>query len=146
MAEKTLLIVDDSPSVRQLVKNVVTASGLFSKIFEAEDGMDAVKIFLKNKGDYGITYVMMTKVKGAMLIYAIKESEPGKEAYRNRYKIEHKIADLARYCGMRRCRYRSLTKARIHTLLAATVSNIKRMARLLWQSAESPPQGSLVTC
>jgi IS5 family transposase len=67
------------------------------------------------------------------------ESEEGKEAYRNRYKIEHKIADLARYCGMRRCRYRGLSRARIHTLLAATVSNIKRMARLLWKVTDGPP-------
>jgi len=61
------------------------------------------------------------------------ESEEGKEIYRNRYKVEHKVADLARYCGMRRCRYRGLVKARIHTLLSATVSNIKRMTRILWQ-------------
>ncbi len=79
MAEKTLLIVDDSPSVRQLVKNVVTASGLFSKIFEAEDGMEALKIFLKNKVDFVITDVMMPKVDGYKLISAIKESEPGKD-------------------------------------------------------------------
>jgi transposase len=59
------------------------------------------------------------------------ESETGKEIYRNRYKIEHKVADLARYCGMRRCRYRGLIKAKIHTLLAAIASNVKRMARLL---------------
>jgi hypothetical protein len=64
------------------------------------------------------------------------ESEEGKEIYRNRYKVEHKVADLARYCGMRRCRYRGLNKARIHTLLSATVSNIKRMARILWQPPE----------
>ena len=61
------------------------------------------------------------------------ESEEGKACYRNRYKIEHKVADLARYCGMRRCRYRGLARAKIHTLLAATVSNVKRMARLLWR-------------
>ncbi len=67
------------------------------------------------------------------------ESEIGKEAYRNRYRIEHKVADLARFCGMRRCRYRGLNKARIHTLLSATVSNIKRMARLLWQPPEILP-------
>jgi transposase len=59
------------------------------------------------------------------------ESEEGKQAYHERYKIEHKIADLARYCGMRRCRYRGLTRAGVHSFLAATVSNIKRMARLV---------------
>jgi len=69
------------------------------------------------------------------------ESKEGQEAYRNRYKVEHKIADLARYCGMRHCRYRGLTKAKIHSLLSATVSNLKRMARLLWKESEiSPPE------
>jgi transposase len=58
-------------------------------------------------------------------------SEEGKAAYRNRYKVEHKIADLARWCGMRRCRYRGLLKAKTHTLLSAIASNVKRMARLL---------------
>jgi IS5 family transposase len=67
------------------------------------------------------------------------ESEEGKAAYRNRYRIEHKVADLARYCGMRHCRYRGLTKAKIHTLLSATVSNIKRMARLLCPDEVKPP-------
>ncbi|MFC2003979.1 IS1182 family transposase [Chloroflexota bacterium] len=67
------------------------------------------------------------------------ESEAGQEAYRQRYKIEHKVADLARWCGMRRCRYRGLTRAGIHTLLAAIVSNIKRMARLSWEIPEIPP-------
>jgi len=67
------------------------------------------------------------------------ESEEGKAIYRNRYKIEHKVADLARYCGMRRCRYRGLARAGIHTLLAAIASNVKRMARLLYQREESPP-------
>jgi len=56
----------------------------------------------------------------------------GKQAYRNRYKIEQKVADLTRYCGLRRCRYRGLDRAEIHTLLATTVCNIKRMVKLLW--------------
>ena len=67
------------------------------------------------------------------------ESEEGKAIYRNRYRIEHKIADLARYCGMRRCRYRGLARAGIHTLLAAIASNVKRMARLLYYREEAPP-------
>jgi hypothetical protein len=59
-------------------------------------------------------------------------SDEGKQAYRNRYKIEQKIADLTRYCGLRKCRYRGLDRARVHTLLATTVCNIKRMVKLLW--------------
>ena len=74
------------------------------------------------------------------------KSEEGREAYRNRYKIEHKVADLARYCGMRRCRYRGLARARIHTLLAATVSNIKRMARLLCPEGEKASFSAGAAC
>jgi transposase len=74
------------------------------------------------------------------------ESEVGKEVYRNRYKIEHKVADLVRYCGMRHCRYRGLSKAKIHTLLSAIVSNVKRMARLLWKEPDSPPELAMVAC
>jgi transposase len=64
-------------------------------------------------------------------------TEEGKQAYRNRYKIEQKVADLTRYCGLRRCRYRGLGRAGIHTLLATTVCNIKRMAKLLWGKPDS---------
>ena len=59
-------------------------------------------------------------------------TKEGKQAYRSRYKIEQKIADLTRYCGLRHCRYRGLDRAHIHTLLATTVCNIKRMVKLLW--------------
>lgn len=73
-------------------------------------------------------------------------TEEGKQAYRNRYKIEQKMADLTRYCGLRRSRYRGLGRAGIHTLLAATVCNIKRMVKLLWGKPdnyylESPAAG-----
>ena len=64
-------------------------------------------------------------------------TEEGKQAYHNRYRIEQKVADLTRYCGLRRCRYRGLERAEIHTLLATTVCNIKRMAKLLWGKPNS---------
>jgi IS5 family transposase len=69
-------------------------------------------------------------------------TEEGKQAYRNRYKIEQKVADLTRYCGLRRCRYRGLGRAEIHTLLATTVCNIKRMVKLLWGKPDNYYQES----
>jgi len=68
------------------------------------------------------------------------KTEAGRQAYLNRYRVEHKIADLTRNCDMRRCRYRGLNKVKIHTLLAAIVSNVKRMARLLWNKPDLPPE------
>ena len=70
-------------------------------------------------------------------------TEEGQQAYRNRYKIEQKVADLTRYCGLRRCRYRGLARASIHTLLATTVCNIKRMVALLWGKPDNYYQESL---
>jgi len=64
-------------------------------------------------------------------------TEEGKQAYRNRYKIEQKMADLTRCCGLRRCRYRGLGRAVIHTLLATIVCNIKRMVKLLWRKPDN---------
>ena len=63
-------------------------------------------------------------------------TEEGKEAYRNPYKIEQKVADLTRYCGLR-SRYHRLGRAGIHTLLATMVCNIKRMVKLLWGKPDS---------
>jgi hypothetical protein len=71
-------------------------------------------------------------------------TEAGKQAYRNRYKIEQKVADLTRYCGLRRCRYRGLGRAQIHTLLATIVCNIKRMVKLLWGKPDNFYLESLV--
>jgi len=71
-------------------------------------------------------------------------TEEGKQAYRNRYKIEQKVADLTRYCGLRRCRYRGLVRAQIHTLLATIVCNIKRMVKLLWGKPDKYYLKSLV--
>ena len=79
MRENTLLIVDDSPAVRTLIKNVVTENSLFSNCLEAQDGMEALKLFFSNKVDFIITDIMMPKVDGYKLISAIKESEAGKD-------------------------------------------------------------------
>lgn len=79
MTERTLLIVDDSPSVRQLVKDAVTEPGLFSNVLEAKDGMEALKLFFANKIDFVITDVMMPKVDGYKFISTIKDSEAGRD-------------------------------------------------------------------
>ncbi|MBI5328466.1 MAG: diguanylate cyclase [Deltaproteobacteria bacterium] len=79
MAERTLLLVDDSMLIRQLVRKTVSEAGIFSNILEAEDGEKALGIFLKNKIDFIITDVMLPKVNGYELIAAVKESAAGKD-------------------------------------------------------------------
>lgn len=79
MKERTILIVDDSPAIRQLIKTTVMNSGLFSNILEAENGMEALKVFFKSKVDFIVTDVMMPGVDGYKFISAIKDSEAGKD-------------------------------------------------------------------
>ena len=66
-------------------------------------------------------------------------TEERKQAYRNRYKIEQKVADLIRYCRLKRCRYCRFDKAKIHTLLSTTVCNIKRIVTLLRSAGQLLP-------
>ncbi|MFC1934217.1 IS1182 family transposase [Chloroflexota bacterium] len=125
-------------------------------VFHSEDQQKRGRVFQFSRKQCGACYLRekchrnnsKTRGRAVYISYshdlfqrmrARMESEAGQEAYRQRYKIEHKVADLARWCGMRRCRYRGLTRAGIHTLLAAITSNIKRMAKLLWEIPEIPP-------
>ena len=45
------------------------------------------------------------------------------------WKVEPKNADLKRYCGMKRARYRGLARVRIQACLSAMASNCKKVAR-----------------
>lgn len=45
--------------------------------------------------------------------------------------IEHKNAELKRYLGMTRCRYRGLFGMRLQAYLTAFVANVKRMVKLI---------------
>jgi len=73
-------------------------------------------------------------------------TEEGQASNKRRMRIEHKLADLARYCGMRRSRYRGLVRTRIHTLLAAITSNIKRMVKLLCADSVTGPPIKSAAC
>lgn len=44
--------------------------------------------------------------------------------------IEHKFAELKRFCGLRRARYRSLLRVFLQAVMACFVANAKRMAKL----------------
>ena len=79
MAERTLLIVDDSPTIRKAIKDAVTANGMFSTILEANDGMEALKLFSSNKIDFIVTDVMMPRLDGYKFISTIKNSELGRD-------------------------------------------------------------------
>lgn len=59
-----------------------------------------------------------------------QNSDEGRATYRRRGVVEHKLADLKRFCGMKRARYRSLLRVYLQAIMACVVSNAKRMVKL----------------
>lgn len=60
-------------------------------------------------------------------------------ARRIRPRVEHKFAELKKHHGLDCARYWGLVKMRVQTYITATVVNIKRMIRLIY-NATSPPK------
>ncbi len=59
------------------------------------------------------------------------KTESFKEEMKRRGGIEPKIAELVRFHGMRRARYRGLAKVNLQCLFTALVVNIKRWFNLI---------------
>jgi len=64
---------------------------------------------------------------------ALAKTEEYALLLRARSRIEPKHAEAKRFHGMRRARYRGLVKMHLQAYLTATILNVKRMTRLLWQ-------------
>ena len=79
MSEQTILIVDDSPYFRTVVKDAVLESGLFPNIIEAGDGAEALRLFASNKVAFIITDVVMPVIDGCKLVSAIRAMEKGSD-------------------------------------------------------------------
>lgn len=59
-----------------------------------------------------------------------QNSPEGKAIYRRRGVIEHKLAELKRFCGLQRARYRSILRVYLQAIMACVVANAKRMVKL----------------
>jgi two-component system chemotaxis response regulator CheY len=69
---KTVLVVDDSPTMRQMVVHTLTAAGF--DIVEAENGRDAVKKVMGGpKMDLVVTDLNMPEMDGIALIKALRD-------------------------------------------------------------------------
>lgn len=71
-----ILIVDDASFMRSVLKDIIKSNGLASEIFEAGDGIEAVKSFLKIKPDLVTMDVNMPKADGIQALRAILKIDP----------------------------------------------------------------------
>ena len=72
---KKILIADDEPSVRSLVKKLL---GKGCTVIEANDGKEAVNMALNEKPDLILMDILMPKMDGLTACYTIKANEATK--------------------------------------------------------------------
>jgi len=67
---KTILTVDDSPSIRQMLAYVLSSNGY--KVLEAEDGEQGLEMAKATQADLVLTDQNMPKMDGIALIKALR--------------------------------------------------------------------------
>jgi two-component system, chemotaxis family, chemotaxis protein CheY len=67
---KSVLTVDDSPAIREMLAYVLKSAGY--RVTEAEDGMDGLQRALANSFDLVITDQSMPKMDGITLVKALR--------------------------------------------------------------------------
>ena len=75
-----ILIVDDSSLTRKAIKRIIDMLGLdVRQIFEAENGMEALKILSETKVDLVLADLNMPEMGGIEMIYRMRGNEATKD-------------------------------------------------------------------
>jgi len=72
---KTILFVEDSPTMRRIIANSLRQVG-FDEIIEAENGVDALEKLEGKEVDLVVTDWNMPEMNGAELVKALREMPP----------------------------------------------------------------------
>jgi two-component system chemotaxis response regulator CheY len=76
--EHTIITVDDSSTMRRIIKNTLMTIG-FSNILEAAHGIEALEVLAKNKVDLIITDWNMPEMDGLTFVKALRAKSEYKE-------------------------------------------------------------------
>jgi len=71
--DKTILVVDDEPNVREYLKMVLEDAGF--NVITAGDGVEALEIIKKKKPDFISLDLIMPKKSGHKLLYELKRDK-----------------------------------------------------------------------
>ena len=69
-----LLIVENNPSVRRVIRNIVAT--LADEIYECEDGADALPAYVAHKPDWALMDIAMKNMNGIKATKLIKDQFP----------------------------------------------------------------------
>ncbi len=72
----TLLVIDDSESQRQRIRDALTGISAFSRILEARDGIEGLSLLMREPVDVVLCDLSMPKLDGDKLL-RMKEASPG---------------------------------------------------------------------
>lgn len=68
-----LLIADDSEAIRILLKEVIALGNIKKKVIEANNGVDAVKLFQQYRPDLIILDIFMPNADGLQVLHALNK-------------------------------------------------------------------------
>ncbi|MBI4698843.1 MAG: response regulator [Nitrospirae bacterium] len=104
---KSILVVDDSNTIRTLIKSVIEDIGSVD-IFEASSGFEALKILPQHAFDLVVTDINMPDINGFELINFIKNHDRYKRIPVVFVSTERKDEDIKKGMSLGACAY--LTK------------------------------------
>lgn len=93
-----VLVVDDSPFIRMIVKNVLAANG-YDVVGEAADGRAAIEAFAKLRPDLVTLDLVMPIADGLVALQAIRASDPRAKVVMMTADGQASVAQEAMRCG-----------------------------------------------
>lgn len=77
--ERTLLIIDDSATIRQQVVDTMSNSSLFHRVLQAADGVEGFKILVSNRVDIVLCDIEMPGIDGLKFLALLQSRDDLKE-------------------------------------------------------------------
>ncbi len=71
-----VLVIDDASFMRTLLKDIIKSNGLSENIYEADNGVDGVKLYRQHKPDLVTLDVNMPRADGIQTLRAIMKIDP----------------------------------------------------------------------
>lgn len=113
----SILIADDAAFMRTVLKDIIKKNGIAEEIFEADDGVDAVKKFQEYKPSLITMDVTMPRADGVQALRAIMKLDPNAKVVMVSAMEQQAIVDQALKLGA--CDYitKPFEKSNVGTVL-----------------------------
>ena len=115
---KSILVVDDSAFMRQVLKKIIKETFPATEFIEAGDGVDAVQKYIQHKPDIVTLDIRMPKADGFQALRAIRKSNPLANVVMASYVHEKEVINDALKLGAKDYIEKPFKKEKIQTALS----------------------------